>query len=260
VGKGATVGPYSTPLHSPYEQYWGTESWAAPAYGKGNGKYSGAGKAALEYRPVGKGIGGKDFVAQSAWDELPAPSEEAIIAFVEQWELDLDCARTLSEQLPAVQNEMLNSFSPKAGTRNNTSLFHGFLKSVLRSHPTAQNESFMGPRSIYESHWEQPVTQGKGQWQSSSGPFGVNDARKRPLAEASDTIVNPDDIMNFCSSWELDDDCYAGLMELPPDLQVHVMERFAPKEGTRNVADLFKGFVRSFKNGPGHSKRSRGYV
>merc|ERR1719198_924919 len=88
-----------------------------------------------------------------------------------------------------------------------------------------------------------------------SGP-GVADSRKRSVPDGPEPTEQ--DLDQFVQVWGLDAQCTALLREQAPDVQRHVIDRFKPKVDTKDIASLFKGFIKSFMFGPGHSKRARG--
>jgi len=61
-----------------------------------------------------------------------APSPEELVSFVTIWGLGDEDLLTLEGQPPDVQQRVLEHFSPKPGTRDVKSLFHGFMKSVAQ--------------------------------------------------------------------------------------------------------------------------------
>mmetsp|Transcript_37698 Transcript_37698/g.56942 ORF Transcript_37698/g.56942 Transcript_37698/m.56942 type:complete len:445 (+) Transcript_37698:146-1480(+) len=64
----------------------------------------------------------------SGTGEPPMPEE--ISLFIQTWGLDESCSAALEVLPPEVQRQVVDSFSPKPGTRDPKSLFHGYLRSM----------------------------------------------------------------------------------------------------------------------------------
>lgn len=102
---------------------------------------------------------------------------------------------------------------------------------------------------------------GKGGWKGSDYYEPVSMKRPAPAYHGggdsgiSGPPPSDQDIQQFSTTWGLDESCIAALAEQPGDVQRKVLDRFQPKVDTKDIASLFKGFLKSFVFGP--SKRPR---
>lgn len=212
--------------------------------------------------------------SQPAWEFQPMHQEEVndIHQFCQTWGLDEECVEILLGKPPDVQRAVLDRFRPRETTRDVKGLFKGFLKSL--------GSGGVGPAG--RGGRAGPVAGGR------AGPVGAPAARTRSyggyegkgyrepnsMDDVAPPLVGPgkrraseafsqgpppteQDIEQFVQAWGLDDQCAASLGEQPEDVQRHMIERFKPKVDTKDISSLFKGFLKSFVYGPGHSKRAR---
>merc|ERR1719447_1438625 len=59
--------------------------------------------------------------------------------------------------------------------------------------------------------------------------------------------VDTAQFQNFVQTWQLNESAQATFLTLPAELQAHVMAEFAPKPNTRDVNQVFHGFVNSVR-------------
>jgi len=74
-----------------------------------------------------------------------AAADQEVLVFAQTWGLDQSCVDQLVAQAPEVQRQVLDSFRPKPGTRDPTSLFHGFLKSMVYGPGKGKRVRTIGP-------------------------------------------------------------------------------------------------------------------
>lgn len=132
--------------------------------------------------------------------------------FSEMWGLDTTSAAVL-EALPREQQEIaVTRFAPKSQTRDVNSLFQSFAKS-LSSEATPSR-----------------LIGGQVQDDISCTELGIERAAA------------------FVEKWGLDSEALEVLMKLDDDSQRRLYRDFSPKQNTRDVNALFRGFVRSLSS------------
>eukprot|EP00747_Dinoflagellata_sp_TGD_P003109 gnl/TRDRNA2_/TRDRNA2_106936_c0_seq2.p1 gnl/TRDRNA2_/TRDRNA2_106936_c0~~gnl/TRDRNA2_/TRDRNA2_106936_c0_seq2.p1 ORF type:complete len:467 (+),score=96.22 gnl/TRDRNA2_/TRDRNA2_106936_c0_seq2:76-1476(+) len=143
------------------------------------------------------------------------PTEMEMVQFAQDHGLDERCLDALMSQEPQVQRQSIDSFAPKPGTRENSSLFMGFMKSIASR---VRSERINGKGY-------QPVG-GKGM---TTGPVGPS------LAE----------ITQFAAAIGLDQGCVEIILSQTPSVQRQAIDEFRPKPDTRDPKSLFMGFMKS---------------
>jgi len=131
---------------------------------------------------------------------------ERVLAFVHNWGLDQTCLDAFQQMEPVLQIMVITDFAPKADTRDVNQVFHAFVRSV-RTRTTASG----GQLSQME------------------------------------LTVDTAQFQNFVQTWQLNESAQATFLTLPAELQAHVMAEFAPKPNTRDVNQVFHGFVNSVR-------------
>lgn len=136
-------------------------------------------------------------------------------AWVAQWGLDDSAHHSLLQLEPAMQARVMQEFVPKPGTRDVNRLFHGFMRSV--NDPASSRTRAVG--------------------------------RIVPPPGRSKVEVPADgSLQSFCDTWGLDESCLSALSQLDPQVQLQVLQDFAPKAQTQDVSRLFHGFLRSVQS------------
>lgn len=179
-----------------------------------HGPAAGKGKSAWA-APAGKGKSAGRGLALAGASAAPL-SEDEIVDFVQTWGLDGECVGMLMERPPDVQRELLNSFNPKAGTRNMKHLFLGFLNSLSRA----------------------------------KGNVAANHVAAQPQPGMWAPLVQQTQLHEFGQVWGLDEECLAIVASQTQEVQLIVLERFQPKQGTRDIKGLLMGFLKSLNSGP----------
>lgn len=167
--------------------------------------------------------GGKAAKAPSA----AALTEDELMQFLQVWGLDDEAAAILMERPAEVQREVLTTFAPKAGTRDIKKLFIGFLNSISRSArgngvvhaPAAQPQTWAA-----EPAWEEAFQ------------------------------VSQEELTGFQQVWGLDSEAMAVLSSHRQEIQRAMLDRFQPRDGTRDCKALFHGFLKSLTGGKGKPK------
>jgi hypothetical protein len=168
-----------------------------------------------------------------------AGSHEAdVMQFLRTWQLDSECESMMLQAPISVQREMMSTFSPKAETRDVKRLFIGFLKSISRSSPQAQA-------------WDSP------RYPQYAAPAAGHSSSWSPSV-AWEPPVAAHELHDFGQSWGLDAECVAALLGQPTEVQRAVLERFRPKETTRDVKRLFMSFLTSLTSGGKGSAGTKG--
>merc|ERR1719199_472970 len=118
---------------------------------------------------------------------------------------------------------MITSFNPKVGTRDVKKLFLGFLRSVSISHGASSPS----------------------QWNLGQALHGKQ-AQGNPVPASNwAPVVTQEEVEQLVQTWGLDEECVAALASQNPDVQRALLDRFEPKETTRDVKGLFMSFLRT---------------
>jgi len=154
------------------------------------------------------------------------PSDDAT-AFCARFGLDADAEKKLLQLDPTTQARVIREFAPRAGTRDVSRLFHGFIRSVSSGPPA--------PGAI------RPCSGGLWRGAHAGAAAGVEQLG----AGAHWPDAQGDAVAAWCTRWGLDEGCRAALLQLDPTVQRQIMQDFAPRPNTQDVTRLFYGFIKS---------------
>mmetsp|Transcript_97484 Transcript_97484/g.176079 ORF Transcript_97484/g.176079 Transcript_97484/m.176079 type:complete len:559 (-) Transcript_97484:176-1852(-) len=217
--------------------------------------------------------------------------QEDVTRFALNFELDEESVQELLQKSPEVIGRVLQNFSPKPGTRNVRGLLFSFMRSMEHVGepaakggggkgswaPQADSKGSYGPErrkggaaahASAAAHTSAPYStapsagRANDSW-TSGGKGGAKGGASAWLSAGSRTAqqsVSEQAVHDFASHWGLDEECVAALSGQPADIQQDMLERFQPREGTRDVKHLFMGFLRSKVQGgaPGGKGKSKG--
>eukprot|EP00747_Dinoflagellata_sp_TGD_P032851 gnl/TRDRNA2_/TRDRNA2_136248_c0_seq2.p1 gnl/TRDRNA2_/TRDRNA2_136248_c0~~gnl/TRDRNA2_/TRDRNA2_136248_c0_seq2.p1 ORF type:complete len:556 (+),score=105.81 gnl/TRDRNA2_/TRDRNA2_136248_c0_seq2:61-1668(+) len=184
----------------------------------------------LKGEPKGMGKGAVAYVGKGA------PSQTEIYRFAQQWGLDVASTEMMMSYPAEVQRETLNSFCPKADTRDVRSLLAGFMKSIAQK----------GAAKGFGKGDDMAGMDGMGKGYMGDDGVGL----KRPL----DGPMDPE---TFCLMHGFDSEVMAALQVASTEVRDEVMSSFQAKEGTRDPKRLFMGFLKSVQMSGATGKKAK---
>lgn len=178
-------------------------------------------------------------------------STELCTAFCQQQGFDQGCLDALLALGLDQRETVANEFSPKPGTRNPQGLFLGFCRSVKDGSGSKAPPKAAGANRAVDMAAHAEALE----WQQGAFAAAAAHAEAEALQalqaqlNASAAVPSEEELAVFLQQWDLDASCTSVLRSQPADVQRHVLENFAPKQGTRNVNSLFMGFLKSITSG-----------
>lgn len=178
--------------------------------------------------------------------------------FLQSWNLDESSRVALMQMDPQVQLQIMHDFAPKPQTQDLNRLFHGFVRSVSARTQLRRASPMMAPVApvpFMRSEEMARIAPRQPLLQRDDFSILTGGGAKRTSTWVNDN-PNQDEILSFAQTWDLDQACISALQVQSPEVQKRVMDQFCPRSATRDVRNLFHGFIKSVVTGGGKRPRT----
>lgn len=185
-----------------------------------------------------------------------------------------DARQRLLELSGAIQDKVMAQFAPKEGTRDVSTLFMGFAKSIAQNEHThrgpsravddfvhkwglnAEAAAMLRDMPADSQHYAMGSFDPGPQTRDISSRF-IGFARKKVLSQTQQGSANgsfyqgqksvQSPLDSFIERWSLNDSAINRLRALPVEQQDEAIQLFSPKANTRDINGKFIAFLRTFQ-------------
>jgi len=156
---------------------------------------------------------------------------DRIASFIQTWQLDTDAEQLIRSVAPNMQEDLMQSFQPRADTRNYSARFQTFARARLAE----MNNAGTSRKRAFDD------ADASGGWSEGS----------------TERIDGRPDVTEFVHRWGLDDRSENLLLSLSEDVLTQVIAQFQPDEYTRNPNAKLASWVKSLQDGGTSSRDMR---